>query len=162
MKQIAAAGVAALSLCMLIGCSAASESTSAPAPELAPSVEEPRSDIYMSSAGSGQQVAVQPLALVRVKNVDSVPRNLVSEDGLFRTRDLPPGGDAVFTAPGEPGRYAFLCTLEPGFAGVLIVLNSAESSQLPNSTLPADGTTSSGAQTPTTTAESAESGPDGY
>jgi plastocyanin len=63
---------------------------------------------------------------VKVVNADTVPHNLTADDGGFATGDLEPNGTATFTAPGEPGRYAFNCTLHRGMSGALVVANGAE------------------------------------
>ena len=74
----------------------------------------------------GAELTVEPGATVKVVNADTVPHNLTADDGGFATGDLEPKATATFTAPREPGRYAFNCTLHRGMAGALIVAEGAE------------------------------------
>jgi plastocyanin len=69
----------------------------------------------------GAELSVEPGATVKVVNADTVPHNLTADDGGFATGDLEPNATATITAPREPGRYAFNCTLHRGMAGALVV-----------------------------------------
>jgi plastocyanin len=74
----------------------------------------------------GAELTVEPGATVKVVNADSVPHNLTADDGGFASGDLEPNATATFTAPREPGRYAFNCTLHRGMAGALVVAEGNE------------------------------------
>jgi hypothetical protein len=66
-------------------------------------------------------LTVRPGARVLVRNGDSVPHNVVAEDGSFRTSDLQPGDEEVFVAPSRPGEHPYRCTLQAGMTGTLVV-----------------------------------------
>lgn len=59
-------------------------------------------------------------AEVTVSNEDEVGHTVTSDDGLFDVV-VPPGGTATFTAPEEPGAYAFHCTPHPQMVATLVV-----------------------------------------
>jgi len=55
-------------------------------------------------------LTVAPGATVTVKNDDSTPHSVVSDkDDQFATPNLDNGKSATFTAPSEPGNYAYHC-----------------------------------------------------
>jgi plastocyanin len=62
-----------------------------------------------------------PGQVVTVTNVDSAPHTLTSNDGLFDTGNIDPGGSATFVVPSEPGSFAFFCAVHPSMTGTFTV-----------------------------------------
>lgn len=57
---------------------------------------------------------------VTVTNEDQVGHTVTSDDGLFDIT-VAPGSTVTFTAPAEPGEYAFHCTPHPQMTATLVV-----------------------------------------
>ena len=94
--------------------SAPSEATSAPA-------EPVGATITIANMSFGDPVTVAPGAEVTVKNDDTPEHSVTSEtEGVF-DKDVDGGESDTFTAPTEPGEYAFHCTYHPSMKGTLIV-----------------------------------------
>ena len=69
----------------------------------------------------GDPVTVAPGAEVTVKNDDTAEHSVTSEtEGTF-DEHVDGGESDTFTAPTEPGEYAFYCTYHPSMKGTLIV-----------------------------------------
>ena len=70
----------------------------------------------------GTPVVVAAGAQVSVTNMDSAEHTVTSDDGSAFDVDVKGGGGtATFTAPSQPGTYAFHCTFHPGMHGTLTV-----------------------------------------
>lgn len=70
----------------------------------------------------GTPVVVAAGARVSVTNMDSAEHTVTSDDGSAFDVDVKGGGGtATFTAPSQPGTYAFHCTFHPGMHGTLTV-----------------------------------------
>ena len=94
--------------------SPASEATSAPA-------EAAGATITIANMSFGDPVTVAPGAEVTVKNDDSAEHSVTSQtEGVF-DEHVDGGEEDTFTAPTEPGEYAFYCTYHPSMKGTLIV-----------------------------------------
>ncbi|MFJ3217471.1 cupredoxin domain-containing protein [Kitasatospora sp. NPDC086801] len=66
-------------------------------------------------------LTVRPGAVVTVRNTDPVDHTLTAQDRSFDTGTIAPGASATFTAPAQPGAYAYLCTLHHFMRGILTV-----------------------------------------
>ena len=65
---------------------------------------------------------VAPGATIMVQNNDRSTHSLTAEDGEFEEVILEGGGaTGMFTAPSEPGEYAYVCKFHPGMADTLVV-----------------------------------------
>jgi len=92
----------------------AGETTSAPA-------EAPGVTMTIANMSFGEPVTVAPGAEVTVKNDDTAEHSVTSEkEGAF-DEHVDAGEEDTFTAPTEPGEYAFYCTYHPSMKGTLIV-----------------------------------------
>lgn len=58
---------------------------------------------------------------VTFENADDTAHTLTADDGAFDTGDVAGGASATFTAPGDPGEYAFHCEIHPSMTGTLTV-----------------------------------------
>lgn len=121
-----------IALCLLaavtVGCSqshtAPEERQSSTATATAsPTAEQPAdaATITISDMSFGQPVTVAPGTTVTVRNNDSVEHSVTSQTaGQF---DVHVDGTqtGTFTAPAQPGEYAFYCVYHPSMKGKLIV-----------------------------------------
>ncbi|MEO5316330.1 cupredoxin domain-containing protein [Pseudarthrobacter sp. CC12] len=70
----------------------------------------------------GNPVTVSPGATVTVTNQDSAAHTVTADQGqAFDAKVKGDGGTATFTAPTQPGTYAFHCTYHPNMHGTLTV-----------------------------------------
>jgi len=93
---------------------ATTQATSAPA-------EPAGATITIANMSFGDPVTVAPGAEVTVKNDDTAEHSVTSEtEGAF-DEHVDGGESDTFTAPTEPGEYAFHCTYHPSMKGTLIV-----------------------------------------
>lgn len=58
---------------------------------------------------------------VSVTNSHTQPHTLTSSEGGFNTGNIDPDQTQTFTAPSEPGAYAFICSYHPFMTGTLTV-----------------------------------------
>jgi len=65
--------------------------------------------------------SVAPGATVMVVNEDRSSHTLTSEKDDFDEVLVQGGADGTFTAPTEPGEYAYVCTYHPEMTGTLVV-----------------------------------------
>jgi plastocyanin len=65
--------------------------------------------------------SVSPGATVTVKNADSVEHSVTADSGKKFDVDIEGNETATFTAPSEPGTYAYHCSYHPMMHGELIV-----------------------------------------
>jgi plastocyanin len=94
--------------------SPASEATGAPA---APA----GATITIANMSFGDPITVAPGAEVTVKNDDTAEHSVTSQtEGVF-DEHVDGGEQDTWTAPTEPGEYAFYCTYHPSMKGTLIV-----------------------------------------
>ena len=100
------------------------EASSAPAEATGPASSAPAvasATITIANMSFGDPVTVAPGAEVTVKNDDTPEHSVTSDtEGAF-DKDVDGGEADTFTAPTEPGEYAFHCTYHPSMKGTLIV-----------------------------------------
>lgn len=65
--------------------------------------------------------SVAPGATVMVVNEDRSSHTVTSEANDFEEAVVEGGADGTFTAPTEPGEYAFVCDFHPEMTGTLAV-----------------------------------------
>lgn len=116
------------------GSSAATATTDATASTTAPA----SGDGYSPSGGGGGDAATgttivakdfsltsitaAPGAEIEVENEGSSPHTVTADDAAaFDTDRIEPGAKATFTAPSEPGEYAYHCEIHPSMTGTLTV-----------------------------------------
>ena len=66
-------------------------------------------------------LTVAPGATVTVVNSDSVEHTVTADSGNAFNVEVGDNGTATFTAPTQPGTYAYNCTYHPAMHGQLIV-----------------------------------------
>jgi plastocyanin len=106
----------------------ATEATSAPAEATSPAseatgapAEATGATITIANMSFGEPLTVAPGAEVTVKNDDSAEHSVTSQtEGVF-DEHVDGGEQDTFTAPTEPGEYAFYCVYHPSMKGTLIV-----------------------------------------
>ncbi|MFI2372171.1 cupredoxin domain-containing protein [Streptomyces sp. NPDC018833] len=116
----------ALALFALMGCSnsgkgnaPASPTAESTATSAAPSVT---TIVIENFAFRPADLKIRPGARISVVNRDSAPHTLTAaEDKLFDTGTINGGATGTFTAPLEPGSYAYLCSIHPNMKGTLTV-----------------------------------------
>jgi plastocyanin len=77
--------------------------------------------ITIDNFSYGEPLTVSPGATVSVTNNDSAPHSVTSQTAGQFDAQLEGNGQATFTAPTQPGEYAFYCTYHPSMKGTLIV-----------------------------------------
>lgn len=124
--------------CCLAACSGddaeedASASVSrAPSPTTTATASQAADAVLTITGAPPPDLTVGPGARVLVRNGDSVPHNVVAEDGSFRTSDLLPGDEEVVVAPSRPGEHPYRCTLQVGMTGTLVVVDASTPTTTP-------------------------------
>lgn len=78
--------------------------------------------ITIKDFGYGPPVTVPPGATVTVTNQDSARHTVTADEGSAFNVDVQgSGGTGTFTAPAQPGTYAYHCDFHPGMHGALVV-----------------------------------------
>ncbi|WP_426977657.1 cupredoxin domain-containing protein [Pseudarthrobacter sp. O4] len=78
--------------------------------------------ITIKDFGYGAPVTVSPGATVAVTNMDSAAHTVTADEGSAFDVDVKgSGGAGTFTAPMQPGSYAYHCTFHPAMHGTLTV-----------------------------------------
>ena len=118
--------VCAATLAVLLascGGSSGSPSGSAPGSPTATSARAAAGGITISGFAYSGTMTVKPGQKVTVTNDDSVTHTLTDKvSHKFDTGDIQgSGGTKTFTAPTQPGRYPFGCTIHPDMKGTLLV-----------------------------------------
>ena len=115
-------------LLFVTGCSSGTTTTTA-SPE-SPSAASSTAAASATAAGPKISIAdmkfsapltVTPGATVSVVNSDSVEHTVTADSGSAFNAEVGDNGTATFTAPTQPGTYAYHCTYHPMMHGQLIV-----------------------------------------
>ena len=78
--------------------------------------------ITIKDFGYGAPITVSPGATVAVTNMDSARHTVTANEGSAFDVDVQGnGGTGTFTAPMQPGTYAYHCAFHPGMLGTLTV-----------------------------------------
>lgn len=77
--------------------------------------------ITIADMSFGEPITVAPGAQVSVTNDDSVEHSVTSQTAGQFDVHIDGNEDGTFTAPSEPGEYAFYCVYHPSMKGTLIV-----------------------------------------
>lgn len=127
MKRIAVYGATVVVVVGLAACGQSGTNSgygSATATPASSAVAEPAPGgptITIAGMGYSAQLTVSPGAKVTVVNNDEVEHTVTSRtNGLFDV-EIDGKKQAVFTAPSQPGEYAFNCRYHPGMVSTLIV-----------------------------------------
>jgi plastocyanin len=114
------------SLFVLAACSSGTTSTPAPAAPSSPSqTAAPAAaagpTISIADFKFTSPVSVAPGATVTVTNSDGAEHTVTADSGNAFNVEVGDKGTATFTAPSQPGTYAYHCTYHPMMHGQLIV-----------------------------------------
>lgn len=112
------------SLLLVTACSSGTTSTpAASAPESTTTVPTAATDPTISIAEMKftSPAPVAPGATITVINSDSAEHSVTSDAGNTFDADVDGKGTATFTAPSQPGTYAYHCSYHPTMHGQLIV-----------------------------------------
>ncbi|HST67288.1 MAG TPA: cupredoxin domain-containing protein [Mycobacteriales bacterium] len=74
--------------------------------------------ITIQNFAFGDPITVAPGATITVTNQDAAAHDAISDDGKFTTPLLKQGESATFTAPTEPGKYKFSCSVHANMTGI--------------------------------------------
>jgi plastocyanin len=127
MKRIAVYGATAVVVVGLAACgqsgttSGSGPATATPTSSAVAAPAPGGPTLTIAGMGYSDQLTVSPGAQITIVNNDEVEHTVTSRtNGLF---DVEIGGkqQAVFTAPSQPGEYAFHCRYHPGMVSTLIV-----------------------------------------
>ena len=66
-------------------------------------------------------VTAKPGEDVYLDNTGEKPHTVTADDGSFDTGSTAPGAESEFTAPSEPGTYAYHCSIHATMTGTLTV-----------------------------------------
>lgn len=119
--------VLALTVAVTGGCSSGGGSPAATSPAghattAAPASGAAVATITIKDFGYGAPITVSPGAMVAVTNMDSARHTVTANEGSAFDVDVQGnGGTGTFTAPMQPGTYAYHCTFHPGMLGTLTV-----------------------------------------
>ena len=86
-----------------------------------PTVAAGAATITIANMGFGEPITVAPGAQVSVTNDDSVEHSVTSQTAGQFDVHVDGNENGTFTAPTEPGEYAFYCVYHPSMKGTLIV-----------------------------------------
>jgi plastocyanin len=117
-------------LLFVTGCSSGTTTTTA-SPE-SPSAASSTAAASATATAAGPKISiadmkfsapltVTPGATVSVVNSDSVEHTVTADSGSAFNAEVGDNGTATFTAPTQPGTYAYHCTYHPSMHGQLIV-----------------------------------------
>ena len=117
-------------LLFVTGCSSGTTTTTA-SPE-SPSAASSTAAASATATAAGPKISiadmkfsapltVTPGATVTVVNSDSVEHTVTADSGNAFNAEVGDNGTATFTAPTQPGTYAYHCTYHPMMHGQLIV-----------------------------------------
>lgn len=108
--------------CSSGGANPAATSPAGQATTGAPASGSVATSITVKDFGYGAPITVSPGATVAVTNMDSARHTVTADEGSAFDVDVQGnGGTGTFTAPRQPGTYAYHCTFHPGMHGTLTV-----------------------------------------
>ena len=122
--------VAFATLLFVTGCSSGTTTTTASPESSSAAASSAASSATATAAGPKIAIAdmkfsapltVTPGATVSVVNSDSVEHTVTADSGNAFNVEVGDNGTATFTAPTQPGTYAYHCTYHPAMHGQLIV-----------------------------------------
>lgn len=115
MRIKSALAVAAATLLLLSGC--------LPATTVEPAGPPPGADMVITISNHTYDVSgpVAPGDTIAIVNHDSVDHTVTANDGESFDVYAPAGQTVEFTAPNDPGVYAFHCIPHPGMVSELVV-----------------------------------------
>ena len=116
-------------LLFVTGCSSGTTTTASPE---SPSAASSTAAASATATAAGPKISiadmkfsapltVTPGATVTVVNSDSVEHTVTADSGNAFNAEVGDNGTATFTAPTQPGTYAYHCTYHPMMHGQLIV-----------------------------------------
>jgi plastocyanin len=116
-------------LLFVTGCSSGTTTTASPE---SPSAASTSAAASATATAAGPKISiadmkfsapltVTPGATVTVVNSDSVEHTVTADSGSAFNAEVGDNGTATFTAPTQPGTYAYHCTYHPSMHGQLIV-----------------------------------------
>jgi plastocyanin len=116
-------------LLFVTGCSSGTTTTASPE---SPSAASSTAAASATATAAGPKISiadmkfsapltVTPGATVTVVNSDSVEHTVTADSGNAFNAEVGDNGTAAFTAPTQPGTYAYHCTYHPMMHGQLIV-----------------------------------------
>lgn len=113
-------------LLVLTACSSGGTSTQSAAPQSSASASSAPAaaadaTITISDFQFGSPQSVRPGATVAVVNSDGAEHSVTADEGKAFDVDVEGNGTATFTAPSQPGTYAYHCKYHPMMHGQLIV-----------------------------------------
>ena len=108
-------------LLLLAACSSGGTSTQSSAPQSSAPAAAADAKITISNFQFGSPPSVRPGATVAVVNSDGAEHSVTADEGKAFNVDVDGNGTATFTAPSQPGTYAYHCTYHPMMHGQLIV-----------------------------------------
>ena len=117
-------------LLLVTGCSSGTTTASTESASAASSTTAASSTATATATGPKISIAdmkfsapltVTPGATVTVVNSDSVEHTVTADAGNAFNAEVGDNGTATFTAPTQPGTYAYHCTYHPLMHGQLIV-----------------------------------------
>ena len=116
-------------LLFVTGCSSGTTTTASPE---SPSAASSTAAASATATAAGPKISiadmkfsapltVTPGATVTVVNSDSVEHTVTADSGNAFNAEVGDNGTATFTAPTQPGTYAYHCAYHPSMHGQLIV-----------------------------------------
>ena len=117
-------------LLFVTGCSSGTTTTASPESPSAAASSTAAPSATATAAGPKISIAdmkfsapltVTPGATVTVVNSDNVEHTVTADSGNAFNVEIGDAGTATFTAPTQPGTYAYHCTYHPSMHGQLIV-----------------------------------------
>jgi plastocyanin len=111
-------------LLLVTGCSSGTTTTTSPettSSTAATSATAAGPTITIADMAFSAPLTVAPGATVTVVNSDGAEHTVTADSGNAFDAEVDGNGTATFTAPTQPGTYAYHCTYHPSMHGQLIV-----------------------------------------
>lgn len=78
-------------------------------------------DVEVAGYAFPDEVIVAAGGEIVFTNADAEPHQIAADDGGFGTDPFGRGQQATVSAPEEPGRYGYVCTIHPTMTGTVVV-----------------------------------------